>query len=152
MMINPFINAAIFPFMPRGEKRGGGRRAPPDDAVREALLKVMREAKHIRSQRRLLSMVDEELKKMDRDWGITAKRLRRLAAETPGVKIISHCRVSHGEGSNICPVCGKEMRPIKNETLYGWLVTSGYSCPRCGYWTGRRKRVPTLYEFILEED
>lgn len=139
--------------MPRGEKGERVRRAPPDDAVREALLRVMKEAKHVRSQKKLLSMVEEELRKMNSQWGITPKRLRRLTAETPGVKIISYCRTSHaGVTSNICPVCGGEMRPVKNQTLYGWRVTSGYSCPQCGYWTGKRRRVPTLYEFILEED
>jgi DNA-directed RNA polymerase subunit RPC12/RpoP len=49
--------------------------------------------------------------------------------------------------AGLCPVCGGRTEKIKNLTVYGGTVTRGYRCRACGYWTGLKKRVPTLYIF-----
>ena len=50
-----------------------------------------------------------------------------------------------------CPVCGGELKVIKNKTLYGWNISLGYICTQCPYWTGQKKRVPVRYVFILKQ-
>ena len=48
-----------------------------------------------------------------------------------------------------CPVCGGQMKAMKNITIYGGTVTLGHKCKRCGYWTGKTRRVPSRYIFTL---
>jgi C4-type Zn-finger protein len=47
-----------------------------------------------------------------------------------------------------CPVCDGRTERIRNLTVYGGSVTMGYRCRTCGYWTGLKNRVPTLYVFV----
>ncbi|HLM92070.1 MAG TPA: hypothetical protein VK424_08530 [Thermoplasmata archaeon] len=75
-------------------------------------------------------------------------RLRRLILETPGVRLSVH----YTERPDLhpllaCPVCGSELKPVKNRTLTGDSVVLGQECTRCDYWTHRQRRVPVRYTF-----
>jgi C4-type Zn-finger protein len=50
-----------------------------------------------------------------------------------------------------CPVCGGSLKNVKNLTIYGGKVTIEFSCKNCGYWTGKKKRIPTRYVFHLKK-
>ena len=39
---------------------------------------------------------------------------------------------------------------MKNITIYGGTVTLGHKCKRCGYWTGKTRRIPSRYIFTLK--
>ncbi|MCI4365882.1 MAG: hypothetical protein L3K10_07500 [Thermoplasmata archaeon] len=79
---------------------------------------------------------------------VSGTRLRHLALETPGVRlIVSYTEKSDRRPLTECPVCGGALRPIRNRTLTGESVVLGQQCTKCRYWTHHPRRVPTRYTF-----
>jgi hypothetical protein len=139
--------------MPSGGGKRSGYSIPGEDTVREAVLDIMDGNVTIRSQRRFIGLVLSWLKGRNRDYRLSAERLRRIAARMDEIDMIIHCRESGKayRGSR-CLVCGSAMDSIKNATLYGWTVSTGKICQTCGYWTGVKKRVPIRYVFTTEKE
>ena len=136
------------------EARRRHYRLPSRDAVKEAIGAILEDAKTVRSQTLFHRLVEGRLRK---DSGpnirISQRRMRRIAATMDGVHLLILCRESERRSRrSICPVCGTEMRPVKNSTLYGWTVATGKACPACRYWTGKRERVPIRYVFTIDLD
>ena len=87
-----------------------------------------------------------ELRRDDPLLAIGARRLRRLLLDARAVRLeITYTERVDRRPLVECPVCGEAVRPIRNRTLVGDSVTLGYRCPRCGYWTHLKRRVPTRY-------
>ena len=89
-----------------------------------------------------------ELKKIDPLFGVSPQRLRRFAIDSPFVSLEIHSR--EGNPKKLlrgCPVCNHSLKQIKNLTIWGGEVTIEFQCPHCGYWTGKKKRIPTRYVF-----
>jgi len=128
-------------------------RIPREDMVRDILFSVLKDNVTIRSQSRLHRLIEARLKDIDPGarFKLSAERLRRIAATMQGVKMMIHCRESEQifSGSK-CPVCATQMRPIRNQTLYGWTVNTGKFCPVCNFWTGTKLRKPIRYVFIYQ--
>lgn len=123
-------------------------RVPPDDVVVGAAKAMLRSAKSIVSQRELRHQVARVLRKMDPRYAIGEDRLRRLLAVQPFVRL--ELRARKGSREKVltrCPVCRSSLQRLKNQTLFGGEVTLTLRCSACGYWTGKEKRVPTLYIF-----
>ena len=40
---------------------------------------------------------------------------------------------------------------VKNLTIWGGEVTIQFQCSDCGYWTGKKKRIPTRYVFHFKQ-
>ena len=126
-------------------------RIPTDDTVTALIIDVMRETPTVRSQRLLHKLVSERIAGSNGNdsYRISERRIRRLAALSRSIELQIYCREGEErEFRNICPVCGKEMKPIRNATLYGWTVSTGRACDLCGYWTGKKERIPTRYVFM----
>jgi hypothetical protein len=88
------------------------------------------------------------LRREDPLLAIGGRRMRRLLIGSGRVRV----RVRYSERADRpplawCPVCGADVRPIRNRTLIGESVTMGYRCSRCAYWTHLRRRVPVRYAF-----
>jgi hypothetical protein len=79
---------------------------------------------------------------------IGGARMRRLLLDVPGVRMTVRYSERHdGRALDACPVCGSELRPIRNRTLTGGSVVLGHRCVRCEYWTHEARRVPVRYAF-----
>jgi DNA-directed RNA polymerase subunit RPC12/RpoP len=123
-------------------------RKPSDTEILEAVKDALQRHGVINSQRKMTEFVLKELKRHDSDYSVSEERVRRLAIENGLAKVEIHARESDKKTSaRDCPVCGGKTYKIKNETVYGGTVTVGYKCKTCGYWTGLKQRVPTLYVF-----
>jgi hypothetical protein len=108
--------------------RGGRASYPSQAAFREAVLDFLRQ--------------DDPLSV------VSGTRLRHLALETPGVRVIvRYTEKPDGRPLLECPVCASPLRPIRNRTLTGDMVVLGQQCTRCRYWTHHPRRVPTRYTF-----
>ena len=66
---------------------------------------------------------------------------------TPETLEIHAREANEKRGLTKCPVCGERVKRLKNMTVFGGTVTLGFKCPKCGYWSGLRRRVPTRYVF-----
>jgi hypothetical protein len=131
-----------------------GRKKASDDEVLHAIYRVLHREGMIHSQTALQQFVLAELKNINSRYTIDAKRLRILALNSGYVGVNVHCFEEPKFGKKrlpACPVCTGKLKKLKNKTLYGGIVTLGYLCKRCSYWTGLKHRRPIRYEFYRIE-
>lgn len=125
-----------------------GYHIPSDKQVINALKRIFAKNHTVRSQRELKELTEKELSTKKKQYGVSGKRLRKLAVQSSFISLEIH---SHeGDPQKIltkCPVCGMTLNRVKNLTIWGGEVTIEFLCPRCKYWTGKRKRVPSRYVF-----
>ena len=123
-------------------------RIPSDTEVAKAIKDVLDRHGVINSQRKLTELVQRVMRRHDSDYRVSEERVRKLAIDNGLATLEIRCRDTRDKTSaGACPVCGGRTKRIKNLTVYGGSVTMGYKCSTCGYWTGLRNRVPTLYIF-----
>jgi hypothetical protein len=123
-------------------------RIPSDTEIVEAIRDILDRYGVINSQRKLTELVLRSLRRHDSDYTVSEERVRRLTLANGLATVEIRCRDTKGKTSaGACPVCGGRTDRIKNLTVYGGSVTMGYRCKTCGYWTGLKNRVPTLYVF-----
>ena len=125
---------------------------PSDERVTKAVKKVLKEYRTVLSQCKLKKLVEKELKTKKKQYHVSESRLRNIVLKNDIAKIEIHSR----EGDphkvlNKCPVCDGSLDRVKNLTVYGGEVTIEFRCPTCGYWTGKKKRIPTLYVFHFKK-
>ena len=125
---------------------------PSDEQVIKALKKIFSKHRTINSQIRLKNFVEKELKTKDKNYGVSNSRLRNIAINSDFIKLEIHSREGDPHKTmNKCPVCGHSFKNIKNLTIYGGEVTIEFRCNNCGYWTGKKKRIPTRYIFQVKK-
>ena len=120
--------------------------------VLRALKTVFKKQKVVPSQRKLKELVDHHLTTKKTVRLVSEQRLRNIAIRSGFVSLEIHSR--EGDPERIltrCPVCGTSLRRVKNLTIWGGEVTIEFTCPLCGYWTGKKKRIPTRYVFHLKK-
>lgn len=123
-------------------------RKPSDTEVVEAIKDALHRHGVVNSQRKMTELVLKELRRHDPDYTVSEERVRKLAIRNGLANVEIHGRETrHRTTAGACPVCGGKTKRIRNLTVYGGTVTMGYRCEVCGYWTGLRQRVPTLYVF-----
>ena len=125
---------------------------PSDEQVIKALKKIFSKHRTINSQIRLKNFVEKELKTKDKNYGVSNSRLRNIAINSDFIKLEIHSREGDPHKTmNKCPVCGHSFKNVKNLTIYGGEVTIEFRCNNCGYWTGKKKRIPTRYIFQVKK-
>ena len=125
---------------------------PSDDQIKGALKAVIRKFRTIQSQSKLKELVTKELNTKKKKFGVTGSRLRKIAINSDFVKLEIHSR--EGDPKKLmtkCPVCMGSLKRVKNLTIWGGEVTIEFRCSNCGYWTGKKKRIPTRYVFHLKK-
>ena len=127
---------------------------PSDKQVENALSNVFKKNHTVTSQSKLKKMVDKELNhsKVKTKFGVSPSRVRSIAIDSDFVKLEIHSR--EGDPKKImtkCPVCSNVLKKVKNLTIWGGKVTLEFRCSNCGYWTGKKKRIPTRYVFHLKK-
>jgi uncharacterized protein with PIN domain len=125
---------------------------PSDEQVLDALKNVFKKNITIQSQNKLKHLIDVELGKKKNKFGVSANRLRNIAIKSDFVKLEIHSREGDPKKiMNKCPVCDAVLKRVKNLTIWGGEVTIEFNCSNCGYWTGKKKRIPTRYAFHLKK-
>ena len=125
---------------------------PSDNQVEKVLKKVLKKAYTVTSQHKLQELVKKELRTKKKVFGVSAQRLRDIAIRSGFVSMEIHSR--EGDPHKIlhkCPVCKNALKRVKNLTIWGGEVTIEFRCPVCGYWTGKKKRIPTRYVFHYKQ-
>ena len=118
------------------------------EQVIRALKKVFEENRIVSSQKRLRELVSSYLKKGEEVYHVSEERLRKLAIKEKLATVEIYSREGNPEKILAkCPVCGSNLDEIKNLTIWGGEVTIEYVCQTCGYWSGKKKRIPTKYVF-----
>ncbi|MFH1100552.1 MAG: hypothetical protein V1726_00750 [Methanobacteriota archaeon] len=121
---------------------------PADEDVIDAVRKVFEKYSTVTSQRKLKMLVEKELQVKNNFLQVGEPRLRTLVLTEKLAQVEIHTR--EGDPDKIlhrCPVCSGSLQRVKNQTIYGGEVTLEFRCSCCGYWTGKKKKIPTLYVF-----
>lgn len=137
----------------RPPRRPHGRaeyRIPPIELVRTAARSAMvRQGRGFPSQASFRDALLSVLREEDRRFALAGRRMRHLLVNLPGVRLqVRYALRPTRRPIGACPICGAELRPIRNRTLLGDEVILGYRCGRCGYWTHLERRVPVRYRFL----
>lgn len=120
--------------------------------IEKSLTKVLKKFRTIDSQNKLKKLIEKDLSKKKKKYSVSGSRLRKIALNSNLVKLEIHTR--EGDPRKLmtkCPVCGSSLKKLKNTTIWGGEVTIELRCPKCNYWTGKKKQVPTRYIFHLKE-
>lgn len=121
---------------------------PGDAQILEAALAALKARRTVRSETALLKSVRATLRKADPKFTVGRRRLRLVCLRSGKVEVTAFTRFSDERRPiSRCPVCRGAIAPIKNKTVYDGSVTLGYRCKDCGYWTGIKRRIPTLYVY-----
>jgi len=123
-----------------------------DDQIKSVIKKVLKKFRTVNSQNKLKKLVEKELNTKKKKFGITSSRLRNIALNSNFIKLEIHTR--EGDPKKLmskCPVCRSDLHRVKNLTIWGGEVTIELNCKKCGYWTGKKKRIPTRYVFHLKK-
>ncbi|MBA3045362.1 MAG: hypothetical protein KKH41_07635 [Candidatus Thermoplasmatota archaeon] len=126
-------------------------KVPKDGDVVLAIRNVLARYKVIHSQRELRERVEQELNFGGDDYRVSGSRVRKLTVIS-GVAKLKVSTKSTGKPARVngCPVCGHEMKPSRNMTVYGKTITTDYRCSKCEYWTeANDHRLPSRYEFSI---
>ncbi|MGI0070458.1 MAG: hypothetical protein ACRECT_00010 [Thermoplasmata archaeon] len=132
---------------PAKEWTGPKFRRPADEDVRRTARRLVRGGRAtFGSQAQFRGALLRALRREEPLAVIGGRRLRRLLLDVPGVRLTVHYTEREvAPPLSKCPVCGSELRPIRNQTLSGDSVVLGQRCTRCDYWTHRSRRVPVRY-------
>ena len=125
---------------------------PSDDKVEKAVKKVFSKYYSVSSQHKLKKLVEKEFKTKNKQYQVSEQRLRNIVLKSGLINIEIHSR--EGDPNKIlnrCPVCNNSLQRVKNLTIWGGKVTIELRCSKCGYWTGKKKRIPTKYVFHLKK-
>ncbi len=120
----------------------------PDEKILAAIERVFKKYHTVTSQTKLKTLVEKDLQTKNQQFHVSGPRLRSLILKSGLVQFEIHTR--EGDPDKIlhkCPVCGGTLKRVKNQTIYGGEVTLEFRCDTCGYWTGKKKKIPTLYIF-----
>lgn len=125
---------------------------PTDEQVKNVLKIVLQKYRTVSSQDKLHNLVIKELSSKKEKYGVSGSRLRKIAINSDFVKLEIHSREGDPKKTmNKCPVCHSGLKRVKNKTIWGGEVTIEFSCNKCGYWTGKKKRIPKRYVFHLKK-
>ncbi len=121
---------------------------PSDEKVKKALKKILKQYHSISAQTKLKKLVEKELKTKKKKFHVSENRLRKLVINNNLARLEIHSREGDPKKVlNYCPVCSNILKRVKNLTIWGGEVTIEFKCTKCSYWTGKKKRIPTLYVF-----
>jgi len=135
------------PAPPRRPREVPRYRRPPDEEVQRAARRLVRGGKaSFASQEEFLRALTLYLRREEPLAAVGGRRLRRLLVGLPGVRLSVHyAERDDPRPFERCPVCGSELRPIRNRTLSGESIVLGQRCARCDFWSHRARRVPVRY-------
>jgi len=123
-----------------------------DEQIESVIKKVLKKFRTVNSQNILKKLVEEELNIKKKNFGVTGSRIRKIALNSDFIKLEIHTREGDPKKQMFkCPVCKSDLYKVKNLTIWGGEVTIELNCKKCGYWTGKKKRIPSRYIFHLKE-
>lgn len=122
---------------------------PPQEKVSKIVERVMENRKAVETLHELHNIVYSELKKDDKEYVITAKRLKGIAREIKNIRIKAKTKKTSKVGMRKkCPICDNAISDSYAVNLAGKKIKLGYKCKKCGFNTTSREIIPMRYTFI----
>ena len=122
----------------------------PKNEVVKFVVKSALHRQTAHSQTELASIVDTELKRVNPEYSITGRRLRRLAIDMPEVGV--RVSVKKGKMPEKCPSCTTPLVKSWTMNLNGEKVIHSLKCDNCGYKSHGERWAPSRYWFWLNKE
>ncbi len=125
------------------------RSIPSLSEVSKLVKKVMISRRAVETLHELREIVFSELKRENREYVITTKRLKGIVRNIKNITIKAKTKKS----SKItlrekCPICDEFIFDTFATNLAGKKIRLGYKCKKCGFKTTSRAIMPMKYTFI----
>jgi hypothetical protein len=121
----------------------------PEEMILTAVYKIIQNIGTVESLGRLKTLTENDFS--DKSYRVGLKRLRMLVMKSGFIDVKIDYVETHKKKKILkCPICEGKTKKIKNRTIFGQLITSGYKCTRCTYWTGVKYRRPRKYTFHIK--
>jgi DNA repair exonuclease SbcCD ATPase subunit len=128
------------------------KKIPKSDFVISIIKEVLKKRGVVQSQEDLCLHVLDELKKCDKKYVLSPRRVKELVIKIPNVEIKAKTKkVPKMTKLEKCPVCGKKVDKIYGKNLLNKKIHIGYICKRCGYITDLESFTPMKYIFVLKK-
>jgi len=125
------------------------KKIPKSDFVISIIKEVLRKRGVVESQEDLCFHVLDELKKYDKKYVLSPRRVKELVIKIPNVEIKAKTKkVPKMTRLEKCPICRKKVDKIYGKNLLNKKIHIGYVCKRCGYTTDLESLTPMKYIFI----
>lgn len=133
----------------RSHAARAGYRWAPDKVIETLALRILySHGGSVETQRRLYEAVVQELQWESDSLLVSPSRMRQVLLSSKKIHVvIRYARRPLVAPVESCPVCRSKVVPIRNHTLEGKSVVSGYRCTACSFWTPLRRQVPARYIF-----
>lgn len=125
-----------------------GVRLPSVDVIRFEITRVLKKHKSVGSQKRLASLVNGNLKKVEPSFSVSDKRIRSITFRMPEVKVSISTR--KGKLSSKCPSCGGRLKKSYTRNLKGKRIVYRISCQKCGFSAKNGRWNPKRYSFSMK--
>jgi len=125
------------------------KKIPKSDFVINIIKEVLKKRGVVESQEDLCFHVLYELKKYDKKYVLSPRRVKELVIKIPNVEIKAKTKkVPKMTRLEKCPICRKKVDKIYGKNLLNKKIHIGYICKRCGYTTDLESLTPMKYVFI----
>jgi hypothetical protein len=127
------------------------KKIPREHFVINIIKEVMGRRGVVQSQEDLCAIVLEKLRKYDKAYVISPRRIKDLVIKIPNIEIKAKTKhMPKMSKLEICPVCDKKVSKIYGKNLLNKKIHIGYICRRCGYTTDLEAFMPMKYIFVLK--
>jgi hypothetical protein len=129
------------------------KKIPRPDFVISIIKEVLKRRGVVQSQEDLCSHVLGGLKKYDKKYVLSPRRVKELVIKIPNIKIKAKTKkIPKMTKLDKCPVCDKKVSKIYGKNLLNKKIHIGYVCKRCGYTTDLESFIPMKYIFIWKNN
>ncbi len=127
------------------------RKIPPEEKVKEAILKVLKSRLKVESQEELANLTLRLLKKEEKNYTLSPTRVKRIALLIPEVEVKAKTKKTiKMQKIDKCPICESEVEELKAKNLLNKEIVIGYRCTKCGYQSDLEAFMPMRYAFLLK--
>ena len=127
------------------------KKIPRSDFVISIIKEVLKKRGVVESQEDLCFHVLDILKKIDKKYVLSPRRVKELGIKIPNIEIKAKTKkIPKMTKLEKCPVCYKKVDKIYGKNLLNKKIHIGYVCKRCGYTTDLEAFMPMKYIFVLK--
>jgi hypothetical protein len=129
------------------------KKIPRPDFVISIIKEVLKRRGVVQSQEDLCFHVLDGLKKYDKKYVLSPRRVKELVIKIPNIGIKAKTKkIPKMTKLDKCPVCDKKVSKIYGKNLLNKKIHIGYVCKRCGYTTDLESFIPMKYIFIWKNN
>ncbi len=127
------------------------RRIPKTSRVIEEIRTALQKRMKIESQEELAEIVLAKLRKEDKHYILSPKRVKQLALTIEGVGVKAKTKkMPKVKKLESCPVCGSKIIPLEGKNLMNKQMLLGYKCVNCAYTCDLESFMPMKYIFLAK--